>query len=109
MPYSNIPLSALFAKGNIAASQTDSSLVAAVTDKKIRVISFRVMTGGTATNVTFNSASTAISETFACGANGGISSAWSPTGHFETLAGEALTITTGAGSTSGVGVTYILV
>lgn len=109
MPYSNIPLAAIYAKGNIAASQTDSSLVAAVTGKKIRVISFRIMTGATATNVTFNSASTAISETFQCGSNGGISSAWSPTGHFETVAGEALTVTTGAGSTTGVGVSYILV
>lgn len=109
MPYSNIPLTSQYAKANVAASQTDSSLVAAVTGKRIRVLSFRVMTGATATNVTFNSASTAISETFACGANGGIASPWSPTGHFMTASGEALTVTTGSGSTTGIGVVYDLI
>lgn len=100
-----------FAKANVAASQTDSSVVAAVTAKKIRVLSFRVMAGGTATNVTFNTkpagAGTAISELFACGANGGIAPAPSEWGHFETVSGEGLTVTTGSGSTVGIGVVYI--
>ena len=100
-----------FAKANIAASTTDGALVSAVAGKKLRVVGFRVMAGATATNVTFNSkpggAGTAISETMACGANGGQHGAFSPVGHFQTAAGEGLTVTTGAGSTVGVGVVYI--
>jgi hypothetical protein len=99
-----------FAKANIAASTTDGALVALVAAKKLRVLSFRIHAAGTATNVTFTSkpagAGTAISELFACGANGGRSEAFSPIGHFETAAGEGLSVTTGAGSTVGVGVTY---
>ena len=100
-----------YAKANIAASTTDGSVVAAVTSKKIRVLSFRIHAGGTATNVTFNTkpagAGTAISELFACAANGGRAEAYSPIGHFETNAGEGLTVTTGAGSTVGIGISYI--
>jgi hypothetical protein len=100
-----------FAKASIAASTTDGALVAAVTSKKIRVISFRIMVGGTATNVTFRSkpggAGSDISELFACGANGGSHGAFSPVGHFETVAGEGLSVSTGAGSASGIGVVYI--
>jgi hypothetical protein len=100
-----------FAKANIAASTTDGALVALVAAKKLRVLSFRIHAAGTATNVTFTSkpagAGTAISELFACGANGGRSEAFNPIGHFETAAGEGLSVTTGAGSTVGVGVTYI--
>ncbi|RDI73314.1 hypothetical protein Gocc_2914 [Gaiella occulta] len=100
------------AKANVAASTTDSVLVAAVAGKKIRVISVRLHAGGTATNVTFNSkpagAGVAISPTYACGANGGRSDS-SPQGdfEFETAVGEELSVTTGAGSTVGVGVSYV--
>lgn len=100
-----------FAFANVAQSQTDSNIVSAVTDKRIMVLSIRVMAGGTATNVTFNSksggAGTAISELFACGANGGIATPYSPVGVFQTNSGEGLTVTTGAGSTVGIGVTYL--
>ena len=65
----------------------------------------------TATNVTFNSkpggAGTAISELFALVANGGRAESPSPLGHFETTSGEGLAVTTGSGSTTGVGVVYI--
>jgi len=100
-----------FAKANIAASTTDGSLVSAVASKKIRVLSWIAVAGGTATNVTFNTkpggAGTAISALFACGANSGAAQGYSPVGHFETTAGEGLTVTTGAGSTVGVQVTYV--
>lgn len=100
-----------YAKANVAASSTDSSIVAAVASKKIRVLAFRLHGGGTATNVTFNSkpagAGTAISELFALGANGGHSPGYCPVGHFETVSAEGLTVTTGTGSTMGIGVVYI--
>lgn len=100
-----------YAFANINASTTDGNIVTAVTSKKIRVLSFRIHTAGTATNVTFNSkpagAGTAITELFACAANGGRAENYNPVGHFETAAGEGLTVTTGTGSTTGIGVTYV--
>lgn len=103
-----------FAFANIAASQTDSSIVPAVGGKIIRIASFRLLAGATATNFTFNSkpigsAGIAISETFACAINGGFSSGFSQVGHFQTKVSEGLTATTGAGSTVGVGIVYVLV
>src|SRR5262249_47042131 len=98
---------------NVAASQTDTSVVALTAGKKIRVTGLVVMAGGTATNVTFNSkgggAGTAISCLFACGANGGVCLPRNPDGWFETNAGEALTVTTGSGSTVGIQVVTQLV
>lgn len=96
-----------FAFVNIAASQTASSVVAAVTAKKIRVLAIIAQAGATATNITFNSASTAKTMLFANGANGGEVLPFNPVGWFETVAGEALTATTGAGSTTGIQVVYI--
>jgi hypothetical protein len=92
---------------NQAASGTAQSLVAAVTGKKIRVVSVFAVAGTTATNLTFNSASSAISPLIANAANGGIVLGHNPGGWFETVAGEALTVTTGAGSTTGLMVNYI--
>jgi len=92
---------------NIAASATATSLVALVASKKIRVIAVYCITGGTATNITFNSASAAISPLLASGINGGVILPLCPVGWFETVSGEALTVTTGAGSTTGVGVLYL--
>lgn len=95
---------------NIAASQTDSSLVAAVANKKIRVLSVAFVAGAVATNATFNTkpsgAGTAISMTFANAANGGAVLNHNALGWFETNAGEGLTLTTGAGSTTGVQIVY---
>lgn len=100
-----------FILANVAASQTDSNIVTAVTAKKIRVLGVIVLTAATATNVTFNSkgagAGTAISALFACGANNGFALGFNPVGWFETAAGEALTVTTGAGSTTGFQIVYI--
>jgi hypothetical protein len=99
-----------FAKANIAASQTDANIVTAVGGKSILVLLFRLHAGGTATTVVFNSkpagAGTAISEVFAMPINGNHSPGFSPVGHFKTTSGEGLTVTTGAGSTTGIGVVY---
>jgi hypothetical protein len=96
---------------NVAASQTDSALVAAVAGRKVRVLSYRVLAGATATNVTFNTkpdgAGTAVSELIACGANGGLVGPYSKVGHFETKVSEGLAVTTGSGSTVGIGVVYV--
>lgn len=100
-----------FAFANISASTTDGSLIAAVTSKKLRVLGVCICTGGTATTITFNSkgggSGVAISASFANAANRGETLPFSPVGWFETVSGEALTVTTGSGSTTGVQVTYI--
>lgn len=94
---------------DVAASQTDSELVAAVSGKHIRVLAYVVQCGATATDVNFGSGSTAITPLFANAANGGSVVPFNPIGWFETNEGEALTVTTGTGSATGVLVRYVLV
>ena len=95
---------------DVSASSTDEVLVDGITGKKIRVRSFIINQGDTtASTVVFNSkgtgAGTAISPTFKFAANGGVIGD-NPTGWFETAAGEALTVSTGSGSDTGILVTY---
>lgn len=102
------------AYASVAASQTDSSLVSAVTGNKIRVLSFIINQGDTtASAVTFNSkpagAGAAVFPALKAAANGGFVAPYNPHGWFETLKGEGLTATTGAGSTTAIAVVYELV
>jgi len=95
----------------IAASATDSSLVAAVATKKLRVRSVVINQGDTTPSaVTFNSkgagAGTAVYVPLKAAANGGFVLNDNPKGWFETIAGEGLSVSTGAGSTTSVAVTY---
>lgn len=96
---------------NVAASQTDSVLVAGIPGKVIRVVAFYFVCGATGTNATFNSkgsgAGTAISPLIANAANSGAVLGYSEAGWHETNEGEALTLTTGAGSTTGVQIVYV--
>lgn len=104
---------ALTAFANIAASTIDGALVTAVASKSIRVVAVVMVTGGTATNVTFNTkptgAGTAISPLFADGANGGAVLPNLYDGWFTTNVGEGLTVTTGAGSATGILVKYVTI
>ena len=95
------------AYANVNASSTQSELVAAVSRKSIRVVSVAMVCGATATTSTFNSASTAISCLFANGANGGAVLNYNFDGWFETTPGQALTVTTGAGSATGYLISYL--
>lgn len=96
---------------NVAASQTDSAVVTAVTGKKIRVVSLFAITGASATTVTFNSkpagSGTAISPALAFGANGGVVLPINQDGWFETASGQGLSVTTSAGATTGIEVGYV--
>jgi hypothetical protein len=96
---------------NVNASQTDSSVITAVTGKKLVVLAVFAVAGGTATNLTFNTkpsgAGSAISPLIANGANGGAVLPFNLAGWFETNVGEGLSITTGAGSATGLEVLYI--
>jgi hypothetical protein len=95
----------------IAASATDSVLVAGQTGTRVRVISLVINQGDTTpSSVTFNSkgsgAGTAISPPLKASANGGFVLPENTDGWFSTLAGESLTVTTGVGSTTSVLVTF---
>lgn len=99
---------------SVAASATDSSLVAAVANNKIRVIAFMLNHGDTTSStVTFNTkpagAGTAISPAWKYPPNSGTSSTQVDEGWFETNRGEGLTVTTSAGSTTGITVVYKLI
>jgi hypothetical protein len=88
---------------SIAASATDSVLVAAVTNRKIRVHSIIINQGDTTpSTVTLNSkgggAGTAIFAPLKAAANGGFVIPENPGGWCETNASEGLSVTTGAGS-----------
>lgn len=97
---------------NVAAGVTDSVLVAAVPGKSIRVTRLFAngRDAGTST-FTFNSkgggAGTPISPTFGVPKDGGFVLADSD-GWFETLPGEALTVTTGGASATAFLLNYEL-
>lgn len=101
----------LDAIANIAASSTDANVISAISNKCIRVVQLAMVCGGTATNITFNSkgtgSGTAISCLFANGTNGGAVLGYNPDGWFTTNNGEGLTVTTGAGSTTGIQIGYV--
>ena len=88
---------------NTAASATDSEVVAAVNNKKIRVLALVTSATGTASSLTFNSASTAISATVKAGA----SLPYNPHGWFQTADSTLLNLElSGAVSVDG-SLTYI--
>lgn len=97
---------------NIAKSQTNSVLLAGVSGKKIRVTGLVLVAGATATDVTFRSkpagTGTDISPLLALAINGTLVLPHNADGWFETVAGEALTVTTGNGATTGILVNYEL-
>lgn len=105
--------STLKAIANISASTTDGAIITGVAGKIIRVVAASAVTGGTATNLTFNSkpagSGTAITPLYANGANGGEVLPYNPRGWFDTNVSEGLTATTGSGSTTGILINYILV
>jgi hypothetical protein len=99
---------------NVAVSQTDSVVAAAVPGRKLRVQSVFVDNGNAAaTTVTFNTkgggAGTPISPLISLAASGGAVLAEADAGWWETNVGEALTVNTSAGAPVGVFVTYFLV
>lgn len=99
---------------SVAASQTDSAVVAAFTGKRIRVIAAALNQGDTTpSTVTFTSkpagSGVAISLAFKGAANALLTLPDIDSGWFQTVVGEGLSVTTGAGSTTGVLVVYEVV
>ena len=95
-----------FAAINVAA---DGELVAAVSGKKIRVISYLIVAAAAET-VTFESDGTPISGVIPLSANGGVSYAGGlEAPAFETAAGESLDIDLGATESVDGHLAYVLV
>jgi len=95
----------------VAASQTDSAIVAAVPGARIRVLGYWANSASTSTFV-FNTkptgAGSAISPTVtpAANQNTNISNGGAPI--FQTNVGEGLSLTTGAGGNTGLVVSYVV-
>jgi len=91
-----------------ASSSGATTVVAAVTSKKIRVISY-VVVANAAVNIKFQSHVTPTDKTglLYLAANGGVSGAYAPTGHFETISGEALDINLSGAIAVGGHLTYV--
>lgn len=107
------PVSVQWVLANVAAGQTDSSIVAAVTGSVIRVLFFALSPGTTATGTTFNTkpagAGVAISPLFTVGINTTVPFPFNIHGWFQTTVSQGLTVTTGAGATVGILVGYVAV
>jgi hypothetical protein len=92
----------------VASASGATTVVAAVTSKKIRVLSY-VLVANAAVNTKFQSHVTPTDLTGLeyLGSNGGVSAGFSPAGHFETVAGEALDINLSGAVAVGGHLTYI--
>jgi hypothetical protein len=85
----------------------DTTLVAAVPGKKLRVLKYTVVTSA-AVGLKFRSSSGAdLTGAMPLAANAGVGGAWCPAGLFETLAGDALVLNLSAGATVAGHLTYI--
>ncbi len=96
-----------FYSGTTTAGSTDSTIIASVASRKLRVLSLVCQCGGVATDLTFESGTTTRIHKVPAGANGGQSLGPNPWGWFETTSGAALTVTTGAGSSTEITLTYV--
>lgn len=87
-----VPAIAKFAKID-AATSGDNTLVSAVTGKKIRVLLWALVSGGTVT-VRFESGAggTALTGQMTTAVNNVVCPGYSAIGHFETAAGELLNL-----------------
>lgn len=97
----------------VAASQTDSVLIAAASGSKIRVIGYSIGSAGTATTWTLGSKAGAGATTVVCGpfntvANGAIS-VYGDYGLFDCVDSEGLVVTTGAGANTTFFINYVLI
>lgn len=96
------PKFAIISESNSGSNE----VVAAVTGKKIRILSYAFVSSGTV-NAKWQSASNDISGLMYFIANTGISAGYNPKGHFQTAAGEALNLNLSGSVAVGGHITYI--
>lgn len=80
----------LFAVINVS-SAGDNAIVAAVTSKVIRVLTYVLVADG-AVAVKWNNGTTAVSGAMSLSANGGVAAPFCPVGHFQTSSNTALNL-----------------
>lgn len=78
-----------------AASLGDNTIIALVSGRRLRVLSYVIVAAGAVSAKFQSGATTDLTGLMSLAANGGVSAPFSPVGHFETLVGEALTISLG--------------
>ncbi len=88
------------------STATTTQLVAAVANKKYRVVGLAIITSA-ANNINLESGTTDITAVWPLGTNGGLVLPYNEHGWAETNAGEALQITTSAATPCGVHVLYV--
>lgn len=93
-----------------AAASGDNTLVAAVSDKRIRVLSLFLVASGAVT-VAFESGAsgTALTGDMNVGANGNVTLPFNPEGWFQTVAGVLLNMELGGATSVDGCLTYVLV
>ena len=92
-----------------AATLGDNTLVAAVTGKRIRVLSLYLVASGGAITIRFESGAggTALSGQMAFLANGVLSLPYNPAGWFQTAAAVLLNLELSAATSVDGGLTYV--
>lgn len=95
----------------VAASSSHTVLHALVAAKALLVLAFHIVCGATPSTVVFetSTANAAISAVYTFGANGGVPGSFNPLGWFATNVGDALQVTTGAGSATVITMTCVAV
>lgn len=104
---SQTALTPKFFSATVSSAGTDVELIAAVTAKKLRILSLAIQCGSTATTITLESSTTTRKHKVPAGANGGQILGFNPVGWFETASGESLTATTTSGSATEITGTYV--
>ncbi len=93
-----------------AAGSGDNTLVAAVSAKRIRVLSlFLVASGAVLIRFESGAAGTALTGQMSAGANGNIVMPFNPEGWFQTVAGVLLNMELGGATSVDGCLTYVLV
>lgn len=107
IPRSGNAGNAIFGAFN-ASALGDTTLVAAVAGRKIRVLALVGVTT-LANSVHFRSSATPIAGTFPLAANGGVVLPVNELGWFETAVGEALVVNMSVATAMGLQVIYVMV
>lgn len=98
-----------FAVINVSSSG-DTTIVALVSSKVIRVLSYvLVADGAVAAKFTSGAAGTALTGAMSLAANGGVAAPFNPVGHFQTASGVALVLNLGAAVGARGHLTYVSV
>jgi hypothetical protein len=102
------PYDPLTGKVTVSSSSGQKAVVAAVSGKKILVLSV-IVTTDTAQIIKFQSASTDITASHPVAASGGFVLPYNPCGWFETIVSQALNINLSTTSSLGATIVYCLI